>query len=348
MNGGTAGWAGPCNFATTEPIDGQPPGGLVAAEAAGHGIETPHVRRPRRQPNGGSRPCPSSWPAAACIRRFRCPARWSESAGTRPGSRPGHSIFMSYMSRCGGPPGRKIMMIALCDRPTPLAASARRICGNDRPPIARPPILRKLRRAEPSQKPRCDLPRMVNMPLVAYRTVVPRRSESARHSIYLCRSTEISRTILQQETWSRDTSTPHPRKCTVRVVGYARVAVVAFGALLGGKLRASTPASKEGKTHQSSPMNCSDFLGQTLLLSHYFSSTETGRLSPAGFAQQCSSGEPRPAVPNPADAFAWDCGSQGATIGPEARRRTQRPRSAGSAKPDCSGRKCRSKATRSW
>src|SRR5688572_23014947 len=56
------------------------------------------------------------------------------------------------------------MMIALCDRRMPEAASARNRSGNAAPPNASPPILRKFRRDRPSQNFE-DEPAMVNMAL---------------------------------------------------------------------------------------------------------------------------------------------------------------------------------------
>jgi hypothetical protein len=44
------------------------------------------------------------------------------------------------------------MITALCGLRTPLADSARKICGNVSPPNANPPIRKKLRRVIPSQK----------------------------------------------------------------------------------------------------------------------------------------------------------------------------------------------------
>ena len=55
------------------------------------------------------------------------------------------------------------MMTALCDDPTPAAASAWRICGSDSPPSARPPTCRKSRRETPSQNGPCGLPAMVSI-----------------------------------------------------------------------------------------------------------------------------------------------------------------------------------------
>ena len=55
------------------------------------------------------------------------------------------------MSWCGGPPARKTMITALCERPTPALLSARNNPGSERPPRASPPILRKSRRVTPSQ-----------------------------------------------------------------------------------------------------------------------------------------------------------------------------------------------------
>src|SRR6185503_5099019 len=54
------------------------------------------------------------------------------------------------------------MMIALCDRRMPEAASARKRSGSAAPPKARPPILRKFRRDRPSQNFE-DEPAMVSM-----------------------------------------------------------------------------------------------------------------------------------------------------------------------------------------
>ncbi len=77
----------------------------------------------------------------------------------------GASGFRSNMSWCGGPPARKIMMTALCERRTPDWLSARSRPGSDRPPRASPPILRKSRRVTPSQYPVRAGPKRLNMPL---------------------------------------------------------------------------------------------------------------------------------------------------------------------------------------
>ena len=64
----------------------------------------------------------------------------------------GASGLRSQRSMCDGPPGRKMLISALRERPARPAPSSRaRSCGRDRPPRAMPPILRKLRRAIPSQ-----------------------------------------------------------------------------------------------------------------------------------------------------------------------------------------------------
>ena len=53
-------------------------------------------------------------------------------------------------------------MIALWLLPMPAWASAARSCGSDSPPITMPPILRKSRRARPSQVRRCAIARAEN------------------------------------------------------------------------------------------------------------------------------------------------------------------------------------------
>ncbi len=75
----------------------------------------------------------------------------------------GASGFRSYMSWCGGPPGRKIMITERAER-RPLAASARRMSLIDNPPKASPPIFRNPRRETRSQNaPARFCPKMVNM-----------------------------------------------------------------------------------------------------------------------------------------------------------------------------------------
>ena len=54
------------------------------------------------------------------------------------------------------------MMMAFFDLPRPASASARKISAIDRPPMAKPPILRKFLRVIPSQK-RFSLPAIVSM-----------------------------------------------------------------------------------------------------------------------------------------------------------------------------------------
>ena len=55
------------------------------------------------------------------------------------------------------------MITALCDFFTPLADSARKICGSESPPNASPPMRKKSRRATPSQNRPCECPLMVSM-----------------------------------------------------------------------------------------------------------------------------------------------------------------------------------------
>ena len=79
----------------------------------------------------------------------------------------GASILRSNMSWCDGPPGRKIMMIALCERRRPDCVSAWSSCGRVSPPKPSAPILRKLRREMPSQK-RVLFPRIVSIKSLVY------------------------------------------------------------------------------------------------------------------------------------------------------------------------------------
>lgn len=81
------------------------------------------------------------------------PATFVSMGRNSPRTSRGASGFRSTMSWCGAPPGRRTLMIALCDRPTPERASARSNEGSDmpRPAVARVPTRMKSRRETPSQ-----------------------------------------------------------------------------------------------------------------------------------------------------------------------------------------------------
>ena len=175
---------------------------------------------------------------------------------------------------------------------------------------------------------------------------------SARHTIYLCWSTRLAERFFSKKHSSAGNFVAghqHSPSKKVRGAGsrLRALAVVAFGALLGGKLRASTPASKEGKTHQSSPMNCSGSLGPTLLLSHHFPSTEIGRafasrLRPAMFKRRTPAVERQTRRP-------LSSGIAAARVLRSAVRHAAGHERAHvrSPKADFMGLKCRSQATRS-
>ena len=141
---------GPWSLLTVLPSEGQPPPGARCCD----------------------RPC-MHWKAACCPslptmermtanRSIRCAMPGSSSQIWMPGTRvliglnsprisAGASGLRSTMSWWGGPPDRKTMMTDLCELLIPAWASARRICGSDSPPRAKPPICRKLRRDRRSQ-----------------------------------------------------------------------------------------------------------------------------------------------------------------------------------------------------
>ncbi len=177
MNGGTAGSTGPWSLDRTEPSDGQPPAGAL------------RLLRPVRH-------WMASWPPVApTIERIstslsmsraicgRCWQIWMpgtlvEIGENSPRISDGASIFRSNRSWCDGPPGRKIMMTALCDRRIPDSASARSSCGRASPPRPRAPIRRKFRRDTPSQN-RCGLPRIVSIKTpLCRRPGLPRSGEA--------------------------------------------------------------------------------------------------------------------------------------------------------------------------
>ena len=86
--------------------------------------------------------------------------------------------FRSTMSWWGGPPGSRIMIVALWGRETPWTDSAASISRNPIPPIARLPIDRKLRRDTPSQN-RDPGPRIFSM-MDCSKTSLSRVAEAPR------------------------------------------------------------------------------------------------------------------------------------------------------------------------
>ena len=86
--------------------------------------------------------------------------------------------FRSTMSWWGGPPGSRIMIVALWGRETPWTDSAASISRNPIPPMAKLPIDRKLRRDTPSQN-RDPGPRMFSM-IDCSKTSLSRVAEAPR------------------------------------------------------------------------------------------------------------------------------------------------------------------------
>src|SRR5262245_37319942 len=84
----------------------------------------------------------------------------------------GASVLISHISWCGGPPPRKILMIALCRDGETALASAWRRSASERlvAPKLNRPIFRKLRREMPSQY-RFFWPEIVNMAGETFRLV---------------------------------------------------------------------------------------------------------------------------------------------------------------------------------
>ena len=80
----------------------------------------------------------------------------------------GASGLRSNMSWCGGPPGRKTMMTALCELRIPACASAARSCGKRQPAQRQAADLQEVAPrdavAEPPPRPACRVHIAIRLP----------------------------------------------------------------------------------------------------------------------------------------------------------------------------------------